>query len=81
MSEDKAWFAPKRFGLGAGLPISWQGWAVTLAFTAVCIGAGVGFGDRPAIFASILVPAAILFFIVTAAKTRGGWRWRWGNDD
>lgn len=23
--EDGDWFAPKRFGYGAGLPIAWQG--------------------------------------------------------
>ena len=27
MKDDKPWFAPKRFGYGAGLPIAWQGWA------------------------------------------------------
>ena len=33
MSDDgPEWFAPKRYGYGAGLPISWQGWAVTLGF-------------------------------------------------
>jgi hypothetical protein len=29
------WFAPKRYGYGAGLPITWQGWAVTLAYVGV----------------------------------------------
>ena len=24
-----SWFAPKRYGYGAGAPISWQGWALT----------------------------------------------------
>ena len=28
--EDGAWFAPKRYGFGAGLPIAWQGWALLL---------------------------------------------------
>ena len=28
----KPWFAPKRFGYGAGLPISWEGWAVLFLF-------------------------------------------------
>ncbi|WP_243403462.1 MULTISPECIES: hypothetical protein [Bacteria] len=36
--DDDAWFAPKRFGYGAGLPIAWQGWAVLVAYLAVVIG-------------------------------------------
>ena len=31
MSDDPQWFAPKKYGYGAGLPISWQGWALTIA--------------------------------------------------
>jgi hypothetical protein len=26
------WFAPKRFGIGAGKPISWQGWLLTIGY-------------------------------------------------
>ena len=36
--EDGDWFAPKRFGFGAGLPIAWQGWAVSAAYIALVIG-------------------------------------------
>lgn len=25
---DGAWFAPKRYGYGTGLPIAWQGWTL-----------------------------------------------------
>ena len=40
MSEGD-WFAPKRFGYGAGLPIAWQGWVVMAAyFATVAITAG-----------------------------------------
>ena len=27
-NNDAAWFAQKRFGYGAGLPLTWQGWAL-----------------------------------------------------
>ena len=27
------------------------------------------------------LPATILLLVVTAKTTRGGWRWRWGEDD
>ncbi len=29
------WFAPKRYGYGAGLPIAWQGWVLTIGYLAV----------------------------------------------
>ena len=37
-NDPPAWFAPKRYGYGAGLPISWQGWALTCAFVLVAVG-------------------------------------------
>ena len=34
MSDDgPEWFAPKRYGYGAGLPIAWQGWAVIVGLS------------------------------------------------
>ena len=74
------WFAPKRFGYGAGLPISWQGRAVTLGYSALMVGTAVVFAKRPLILFAILVPLTAMFIIVTARTTRGGWRWRWGKD-
>ena len=34
----KPWFNPKRYGYGAGLPCSWEGWAVLAAFAAIMLG-------------------------------------------
>ena len=75
------WFAAKRYGYGAGLPIGWQGWAVTLGFIAICIAAALKFGNRPLILSAILIPAVAALFVITAKTTKGGWRWRWGEDD
>lgn len=81
VSDGPEWFAPKRYGLGSGRPISWQGWALLIGFMAVVIGAGAGFGDRPLAALAIIIPAAIGLILVAARTTRGGWRWRWGNRD
>jgi hypothetical protein len=81
VSEGPEWFAPKRYGWGAGPPTSWQGWIVTIAFVALGIGAGLFFAERPIVVVAILVPATIVLLVVTAKTTRGGWRWRWGSDD
>jgi hypothetical protein len=81
MTDGPEWFAPKRFGYGSGLPIAWQGWALTLGFVAVSIALSVEFGQRPAQLFAILVPILILFMVICAKTTRGGWRWRWGDED
>ncbi len=81
MSDRPEWFAPRRYGLGAGLPMAWQGWAVLAAFLLVIGLAILLFGpDNPAALV-IIVPAIAALLIVTALTTRGGWRWRWGNGD
>lgn len=35
--SDGDWFAPKKLGVGAGLPITWQGWAVTIGYSLTVI--------------------------------------------
>lgn len=71
--DDGAWFAPKRFGYGAGLPIAWQGWAVLVAYLAVVIGVPRLW---PHAAAFVEIPATIAVVWVAYAKTRGGWTWR-----
>lgn len=81
MSDGPIWFAPKRYGYGAGLPVSWQGWLVIAIFTGVTIAAAIFCANRPLLLVAILAPAVILLWIITARTTRGGWRWRWGGDE
>ena len=79
--SDRDWFAPKRYGFGAGLPIAWQGWAVIAGF-AVLIGFSYWlFGNDDDRALAIVVPAVIALIVITARTTKGGWRWRWGDDD
>ena len=44
MTDGPEWFAPKRYGYGAGLPISWQGWAIAVVFLALVAGLAFFFG-------------------------------------
>lgn len=78
------WFAPKRVGIGAGLPIAWQGWALVVGYIALMLFAAalVTAGPQGARLAGILLMlAASLSFVAVAARTtRGGWRWRSGQD-
>ena len=81
MADGPEWFAPKRYGYGSGLPICWQGWAVTFAFVATAIVAGVRFKDQPLTLVAIMIPVTFLLCLVAARTTRGGWRWRWGGEE
>jgi len=81
MSGDGEWFAPKRYGIGFGLPISWQGWAVLIAYLAAVFALAFAFRRNPIQLIAALVPLTIAFLVITARTTRGGWRWRWGGED
>ena len=79
--DDDAWFAPKRYGYGAGLPISRQGWAALLGYVALVIAATFLIRYSWIAYVGIVAAATAAFVIVCAQKTRGGWRWRWGERD
>lgn len=75
------WFAPKRFGYGAGMPIAWQGWAVIAVHLAACVAAFLLLVPRHiVVFMAVIAIATVPLMIVTAQHTRGGWKWRWGGD-
>ena len=81
------WFRPKEKGIGAGMPISWKGWALFVAYVGsilaipralqLAIGHEGSVSLRLAIVAAISVP----FLLVAWRKTEGGWRWRRGDED
>jgi hypothetical protein len=80
-----AWFAPKRYGYGAGLPIAWQGWALVASWITALAGIGLlakspEAGARIAAFV-LFVTVTAMFLLVAARRTRGGWRWCWGSGD
>lgn len=81
----KPWFAAKRFGYGASFPISWEGWAVIIAFFArIPVSRIAIFAYAPAKYAFTLwfVSLAVLIaalILITRARTEGGWRWRNGS--
>ena len=77
----KPWFNPKRYGFGVGLPCNWEGWAVLVAFAGLMVGLPGLLDDAHwRLRASIGVLAVLGLVVIVVAKTRGGWRWRWGKD-
>ncbi len=78
-SLGRPWFAHKRFGYGAALPVTWQGWvAVLLFFVGIFSEMALTSNWLRAIVFTLIVCA---FVAVCALKTEGGLRWRWGGDD
>lgn len=81
----KPWFAPKRYGYGAGLPISWEGWAVLGGYFILMLTAALvlEYAHSPYRFLVIIPMAMATIAVIWVAKTRtrGGWRWRRGSED
>lgn len=65
------WFEPRHGGWG-WTPISWQGWALSLAFIVLALGVITLFKDRPALAFAILAPATILLLLVSRQTCRRG---------
>ena len=82
MSDGPEWFAPKRYGYGSGLPIAWQGSAVVLGYIAILAALALTVRrNGPIAFVAAVIPVTVVFAVVCARTTRGGWRWRWGEED
>ena len=79
--EGPAWWAPQRYGYGAGLPIAWQGWMITLSYcAAITLSAWLILPLSILSFVAIALGATAALILICAMKTLGGWRWRWGED-
>lgn len=81
VDDEEAWFLPKRYGYGTGMPIAWQGWALLGTYLFVVTSAAFLVESSPLAFWTILFVATAAMSLICAAKTRGGWRWRWGEDE
>jgi len=82
----KYWFKPKSYGYGM-MPISWEGWLVTLIFVGILAVAAYAnqmfLYPRPEEIASFLIDTGILtalFLILFKDKTNGKIKWNWGKD-
>jgi len=81
MDQRPEWFAPKRYGYGAGFPISWQGWLLLGGYIAIVVAGGMLLEGSWLAQGAIVIPATAVLLLVIARTTRGGWRWRWGDPD
>lgn len=81
MNDGPEWFAPKRYGLGSGRPITWQGWALLIGFLILVAAATVLIHRSMLAYLVTVTCLSIVFSVVCARTTKGGWKWRWGGDE
>ena len=78
------WFRPRRYGYGA-TPVTWEGWALTVAVAAVVAISVVAMNllaDRANFavwiaWAAIIAAVVVSFVRISRQRTDGEWRWRW----
>jgi hypothetical protein len=81
MSDGPEWFAPKRYGYGTGLPISWQGWVVLIGYIGLVGICAYGLRGHSLQVIAAVIPLTLAFIVICARTTKDGWRWRWGEKD
>ncbi len=72
------WFPAKKYGYGWGLPITWQGWAVLLAYLVVVLVTALVFSESKGLFWLVplhLALTALFVFVVWKKGERTTWRW------
>lgn len=77
--DEDYWFVPKLFGVGA-TPVTWQGWALLLG-TALLLGLDMALIESRLVKLVIALALIVALIAISAHKTAGGWRWRWGTRD
>jgi hypothetical protein len=77
LNKHSYWFPAKRYGWGCGLPITWQGWLVTIVYFILMIGGIIGISPK------VNLPAFIGYMsVITIAMLSICWlkgeppRWR-----
>ena len=70
MSDGPEWFAPKRRGFGPGMPITWQGWLMTIAFVATAVVLGIWMPDDPVRYIAIMIPLTFAFTVISVRTTK-----------
>jgi len=81
-TERKYWFPAKRYGWGWGIPNSWQGWLVLIAFSGLFLLGFFLFPPRANLGLYLAYNAALCGLLIWVCWFKGEpTRWRWGNDE
>jgi hypothetical protein len=81
------WFRPKQKGIGAGVPISWKGWALFVAYVGAILAVPtalqliIGYEGSVPLRLACVAAISVPFLFIAWKKTEGGWRWRRPDED
>ena len=81
MEEDKKkiWFPAKKYGYGWGLPITWQGWLVLMAYLLLIIIGILILINNPSEIGAfriyVLLFTIVFIFICWKKGEKPAWRW------
>ena len=79
-NDKQIWFPAKKYGWGWGLPCSWQGWVVLMAYPVLLIAGLLLIGlQHYGLAIAYGVALASALFIICLLKGEKP-RWRWGKD-
>ena len=88
MSKDfqkkEYWFPAKKYGYGWGLPITWQGWVVVMAYFVLVIGSlfFLHVHTESGRFQYVLFTIFLSVVLIAICWLKGEpAKWRWGNRD
>lgn len=81
-SSRKYWFPAKRYGWGWGVPATWQGWVVFIAYLVLLAGGSLILKGNPASTALYVGYVLVISALLTAICWWKGEppRWRWGDE-
>ena len=79
VNEKRPWFRGRSYGFGAGLPMAWQGWALLALHVALIFGVTLLLRASPVALVAAVIAVALAPMPIYSARTKGGWRWRWGD--
>jgi hypothetical protein len=73
------WFHAKRYGWGWGMPATWEGWAVLIAWLAAITAVGIFVAPRSILWFYVSVIGLVAALVVICWRTGEPPRWRWGD--
>ncbi len=69
--QRKYWFPAKRYGWGWGIPTTWQGWLVLLAFIVLLVIGSVLFPPRTELWAYLAYVAVLCALLIVICWLKG----------
>jgi hypothetical protein len=80
-NKKKMWFPAKKYGIGWGFPVTWQGWTVLLTYILlIIIGSKIVTGSTSKVGFFLVYVVFVTALLILICWIKGEKPiWRWGN--